>query len=66
MKAITWKKYGPPEVLEVIETPKPFPKKGEVLIKIKSTTVTAGDARLRAFNVPIGFWLPSRLVIWPF
>ena len=62
MKAIAWKAYGSPEVLEVIETPKPVPKKGEVLIKIQSSTVTAGDARLRAFKIPTGFWLPSRLV----
>lgn len=62
MKAIAWTKYGTPDVLKVIETEKPKPKKGEVLIKIHSSTVTIGDARLRSFNVPAGFWLPTRLV----
>jgi NADPH:quinone reductase-like Zn-dependent oxidoreductase len=62
MKAIAWTKYGTPDVLKVIETEKPKPKNDEVLIKIHASTVTAGDARLRSFNVPVGFWLPTRLV----
>ncbi|WP_299881010.1 NAD(P)-dependent alcohol dehydrogenase [uncultured Cocleimonas sp.] len=62
MKAIAWTKYGSAEVLKVIETSKPVPKTGEVLVKIQSSTVTAGDVRLRACRVPIGFWLPTRLV----
>lgn len=62
MKAIAWTSYGSPEVLKVIKTPKPTPKKDEILIKIKSSTVTTGDVKLRACNVPTGFWLPTRLV----
>lgn len=62
MKAIAWTKYGPPEVLNIIKIKKPHPKSDEVLIKIHSSTVTAGDVRLRSFNIPVGFWLPTRLV----
>ncbi len=62
MKALAWTKYGEPGVLEIQEFKKPFPKDNEVLIKIHASAVTAADCRLRAFKVPKGFWLPTRLL----
>lgn len=63
MKAVAWTQYGKPaDALKIIEAEKPIPKKNEVLIKIYSSTVTAGDARLRGCKVPMGFWLLTRLV----
>jgi NADPH:quinone reductase-like Zn-dependent oxidoreductase len=62
MKAIIWTKYGLPDVLLLKEVKKPVPKNDEVLIKIYATAVTTGDCRLRGFRIPIGFWLPTRLV----
>lgn len=63
MKAIAWTNYGAPDVLELKEFEKPFPQKNEVLIKVHASSVTIADCRLRAFNVPTGFWLPTRLVM---
>jgi len=62
MKAMTYHKYGGPEVVALTEVPKPSPKPNEVLIRILATTVTSGDYRARGPNLPSGFGLLGRLV----
>ncbi len=48
MRAIINTKYGPPEVVKLMEVDKPLPKDNEVLIKIYATTVNRTDCGFRS------------------
>lgn len=61
MRAAVIDRYGPPEVIEIREVPKPVPGAGDILVRITATTVNSGDARIRGLNVPRGMSLLVRL-----
>jgi NADPH:quinone reductase-like Zn-dependent oxidoreductase len=63
MKAIICSKYGPPDVLKIVEYEKPVPKDDEVLIKIYATSVTNSDIFIRSSNVPLMLLIPMRVMI---
>ncbi len=63
MKTAIVRKYGNPEVIQIIETQKPSPKRNEVLVKIKAFGVTSGDVRIRSANFPKGFAILAKLAL---
>lgn len=62
MRAAIYNTYGAPSVVKVVQVEKPELKPNEVLVRIHVTTVTSGDARLRALDFPPIFKLPARLM----
>ena len=62
MKAITYSKYGPPDVLQIKEVEKPVPKDDEVLIRVRAVEATKSDCEMRSFKFAVKwFWLPLRI-----
>ncbi|MEM9669726.1 MAG: NAD(P)-dependent alcohol dehydrogenase [Pseudomonadota bacterium] len=66
MKAAICTQYGPPEVVEIQEVPKPEPKPGDVLIRVHAACVNSGDSRIRGFNVPPGMGIMMRFGVGVF
>ncbi len=69
MKAIVYKKYGPPEVARLEDVEKPFPKDDEILIRVFATTVNRTDCGFRKPEYPLiiklmnGFNKPKRTIL---
>jgi NADPH:quinone reductase-like Zn-dependent oxidoreductase len=61
MMAAFCRAYGSPDVVTVEPVATPKPGAGELLVRIRAATVSAGDRRIRSLNVPTGFAVPVRL-----
>lgn len=61
MRAAVVERYGSPEVVRVTEVPRPVPRAGGVLVRVRAVAVTSADARIRAARFPAGFGLLARL-----
>lgn len=66
MRAAVYRKYGSPDVVGIEEVPKPIAGDKDILVRMAATSVTSGDARMRAFNLPRQFRLPGRLMLGVF
>jgi NADPH:quinone reductase-like Zn-dependent oxidoreductase len=47
MKAVVYTQYGGPDVLQLKDVAKPAPKDREILVRVRASTVTMGDLRMR-------------------
>ena len=61
MKAVVYKEYGPPEVLQFTEVEKPTPGDNEVLIRIGAATLNTGDCEMRRPEISNAIWFLLRL-----
>lgn len=53
MKAIVYKTFGAPDVLKLVNHPLPQRSAGELLVKVKSTSVNPVDYKTRNGSIPI-------------
>lgn len=64
MKAITYARYGSPEVLSLGDVGTPVPGDEEVLIRVRAAEATKADCEMRSFRFSVRwFWLPLRLAL---
>jgi NADPH:quinone reductase-like Zn-dependent oxidoreductase len=68
MKAMIFRKYGPPDVLHLEEVEKPIPKENELLVKVQAASVNALDwhfLRGKPFLVRMrfGFFRPKTRIL---
>ena len=47
MRAVVQDRYGPPEVLHIEEAERPVPRDGELLIRVRASTVSQSDTHIR-------------------
>lgn len=62
MLAAVVRHYGPPEVARIEEVPRPVARQGEVVIRVRATTVASADHRIRGMDLPAGFRTLGRLI----
>jgi NADPH:quinone reductase-like Zn-dependent oxidoreductase len=68
MKAALATRYGPPEVVQVMEVPAPVPEAGELLVRVRAATVNRTDCGVRAghpwlIRVFSGITRPKRAIL---
>jgi len=71
MKAIVYTEFGSPDVLRLEETPRPVPRRNEILIRVRASSVNFGDIMARSFravtprgfNMPFLFWLIAKMTM---
>jgi NADPH:quinone reductase-like Zn-dependent oxidoreductase len=64
VKAISYTRYGGPEVLHLADVATPVPGDQDVLIAVRAAEATKSDCELRSFRYSVKwFWLPLRIAV---
>ena len=64
MKAVTYTRYGGPDVLHLADVPTPVPGDQQVLIRVRAAETTKSDCEFRSFRYSVKwFWLPLRIAV---
>ena len=63
MRAAVVTRYGAPDVVALRDVARPAPGPRDLLIRVRATTVSSGDARVRARRVPAGMGFLMRLAM---
>jgi len=63
VKAAVCTRYGPPDVLQLVDLPVPVPRGGEVRIRIRATSVTSSDTYVRGLQLNLAYRLMARLAV---
>jgi NADPH:quinone reductase-like Zn-dependent oxidoreductase len=66
VRAAVYRRFGAPEVVRVEDVPRPSVGRGDVLVRVIASTVSAADHRARSRTVPRGLWLLAALGIGAF
>ncbi|GAA0495492.1 alcohol dehydrogenase [Paractinoplanes deccanensis] len=64
MKAVTYTRYGGPDVLQVADVPTPAPGDRDVLVRVRAAEATKSDCEFRSFRSSVKWtWLPLRIAV---
>ena len=64
MKAVTYHRYGAPELHRLEEVPNLEPKENEILVHVHEAEVTKAECELSSFRFPVKwFWLLLRMAM---
>ena len=68
MRAIAYDRYGPPDVLHVVDVERPVPESDELLVRIHATTVNQTDCHMRRarpllWRFMLGLRRPKRRIL---
>lgn len=67
MKAVSYTRYGPPEVLSIRKVERPKPNSGEILVRVRAAEATKADCEMRSFQFSVKwFWIPLRIAFGVF